>query len=544
MITRRSEVCEGARFTVEVGKTPSFFLVLPSPPQPLSLYLLFLFLFLIVVFFFFFFFVAAGKSIPAEVLPISTIVGFPRGCTGVSTLPTSIHLSGKVNSRALRLFYLWLGHSQGANGTRRRHYSAMRKHQQVVEWALSAASGINVDGHCSCEDIGYQRRVCDCPRDEASLVVMRKAVAVGGEGQITSLAPSLVAMVENPSATSSRSRSSTASTPPMRTTSSRSSSSATGFPVTVRNVERAPQAAATTILTITTASASPLSPATYTFTPTGIQSVVPTYPPFSASSSSTSTTNWSSLGTKLGLGLGIPILVLLTLLLTMALHRRQARLAKQHHHHHQKSPSPEMATTSPIDPAYPRLHPAPSSRFSTAGDVVVSPAPGITTPAQLYFPPPSPPQLPPPPPPPAVPRRSSARLLAGPLDSHPPVRPASSIYEGEAGIREGIGLSGNGVADVLAEYLDFNPQHLDGPWDPGQDIVPPAPLPPEPVAGIAQPGQIRQYLSVDVEHSPGGIDEVSPLSSSSSGPYMPARISAMSGLGPSGPMRTRSRRRM
>lgn len=367
--------------------------------------------------------------------------------------------------------------------------------------------------------------------------------------QVISLTPSLVLTIEDPVSTSSLSSrvSTTSKLPTTESSNSRTSFSSTASPTS------------TTIVTVTIPSTHTFSPRTSyltrTFTPTGYQSIVPTYPPLTSSSSSTSfTTNGSSVGLKLGLGLGIPFLVLLILLLTIVLHRRQVRLAK--HYHHQNSSSPEMATTiSTTEPAFPRLHPAPSSRFSTAGDVVVTPAPGMhgtptpppppgmrSTPVQLYFPPP------PSPPPPVVPRRSSARLRpAGPLTSHPPIRPASSIYDGgeNAIVRESfVGLGGNGVGNVLAEYLDLNPQHLeDGPRDSDQVHVPALVLPPTPVARSTQQDPRRQYLSVDVDYSPGGIEEVSPLSTSSSGPHIPARISVMSALSPSSLVRSLSRRR-
>lgn len=355
--------------------------------------------------------------------------------------------------------------------------------------------------------------------------------------RLISLMPSLVVTVGGPLSTTSRS-STTSTISPLSTRVSSSS---------------------------TSSSPSSFSSSTHTFTPTGYQTIVPTYPPFSFSSSSPSSSststkmNWSSLGTKLGLGLGIPILVLLTLLFTLLLHRRQARLAKlsssryyHHHHHHQRTPTfPEMTHVA----ADTRLHPAPSSRFSTAGDLAVTPAPGIlttstpttTTRTQLYYTQPPSPS----PPPPAVPKRNSARLLfAGPLNSHPPpppaARPASSIYDenDSRDVRESaVALGGNGVGNVLSQYLDTGSMYVNEAWDPSQVLdVPALPPPLKTAASARQEEQTRQYLSVNVNHSPGGIEEVSPLSSSGSGPYIPARISGMSGMSPVSPGRTRSRR--
>ncbi|KAJ4393923.1 hypothetical protein N0V93_003140 [Gnomoniopsis smithogilvyi] len=435
----------------------------------------------------------------------------------------------------------------------------MRERHEVKAPSTIVSGTQGRSGNCNCEEeqddddnINAGRWACDCVRSGDGLLLMRDGGMAERE-EVISLAPSLVITIEDPISTSSLSREATTSTLSTRYSSSgTSSSSAESPPTSTQSIASTSGASATTILTITLQTTHSLSPRTSsftrTFTPTGYQSIVPTYPPLT--SSSTSTTNQSSLGTRLSLGLGIPIAVLLILLLTIVLHRRQVRLAKdrRHHHHRHRNPtSPEMATISTIEPTYPHLHPVPSSRFSTAGDVVVTPAPGISTPTpglsapmQLYFPPP------PSPPPPAVPRRSSARLLAGPLTSHPPARPPSSIYDGDDATRESaVALGGNGVGNVLADYLmDPNPQHVDGPWNSDQVHVPALLLPPKPVARNRPQDQRRQYLSVDTDHSPGGIEEVSPLSSSSSGPQYPARSSVMSGLSPSSPVRTHSRRRV
>lgn len=109
---------------------------------------------------------------------------------------------------------------------------------------------------------------------------------------------------------------------------------------------------------------------------------------------------------------------------------------------------------------------------------------------------------------------------------------------------------GNGVGNVLSQYFDtHSPSYHNESWDPAgeqvavENIVHPAlPLSPKPVAWAREEQELRQYLSVNVDHSPGGIEEVSPLSSSGSGPYLPARISGMSGMSPVSPGRTRSRR--
>lgn len=107
-----------------------------------------------------------------------------------------------------------------------------------------------------------------------------------------------------------------------------------------------------------------------------------------------------------------------------------------------------------------------------------------------------------------------------------------------------VALGGNGVGNVLSQYLDTNPAYLNGPWDLGQvEDVPALPLPLKTTPRARQGEQTRQYLAVNVDHSPGGIEEVSPLSSSGSGPYIPARISGMSGLSHVSPGRTQSRRR-
>lgn len=387
----------------------------------------------------------------------------------------------------------------------------------------------DIDGGRECNyvaDIGHDEGLLRIRDDDAEPLNERK--------QLISISPTLVVTVEG--------------SLPTNTQSSRTS---TISPLSTRSFSSS---------TSSSSSSSSFSSSTHKFTPTGYQTIVPTYPPFSFSTTSSSssstpsnTTNWSSIGTKLGLGLGIPILVLLVLLLTILLHRRQARRAKKsssHYYHcHQHTPIyPEMATAADT-----RLHPAPSSRFSTAGSMVVAPAPGITnTPkmTQLYsLQPPSPS------PPPAVPKRNSARLLfAGPLNSHPPpmsppsIRPASSIYD-EADnwpvLSESmVALGGNGVGNVLSQYLDTNSAYLNGPWDPGQvEDVPALPLPLKTTPRARQEEQTRQYLSVNVDHSPGGIEEVSPLSSSGSGPYIPARISGMSGMSPVSPGRTQSRRR-
>lgn len=444
-----------------------------------------------------------------------------------------------------------------------RIYSAMRKRHRVVEGASTTASGIvDVELHRACSscenDSGGHGPECSCSRSEDGIL---RRDSVREERQAVQRTPSFVVLtIGHPAST--RTRRWTTSTAP--TSSPRSFSSITS--------SASSQPSTHTLSPRSFFSSSSSSSTTHSFTPTGIQAVVPTYPPSTTSSSNTSTTtNWSAIGTKLGLCLGIPLLVLLTLLLVALLHRRQARRAKEHRRRHHP---PEMATTPAATdntPAayssyyYPRLHPVPSSRLSTAGDIVVTPAPGLTittttttttpTPAQqLYFPPPTPT---PTSPPPAVPRRSSARLHGGPLNSHPPppppaiIRPASSIYDGSnvrmKSMISSVGSGGGGgrstgVGTVLSEYLDFHPQHLDGPWDPGQEEE--ASAVPRPLEPVGQRERRRQYLSVDVEHSPGGVDEVSPLSSSSSGPYMPARISAMSGLSPSSPVRTRSRRRI
>lgn len=421
------------------------------------------------------------------------------------------------------------------------------RHEVALAPTTTPSSMVRIDkGNCKDRHDYDDRREFGCSVETGHGGLLR----TGGDDdgllyereQLISLSPSLVVTIDKPLSTSSRSSIGTSTTSPLSTSTLGSSTSSTS-------------------------SSSSFSSSTHVFDPTGYQTIVPTYPPFSFSSSSSSsssapsnTTNRSSLGTKLGLGLGIPFLVLLTLLLTILLHRRQARLAKissshyyHHHHRHQQRPRlPEMTTTA----ADTRLHPAPSSRFSTAGSVFVTPAPGIITtptptPTQLFGPV-SPSSLPP-----EVPKRNSARLFfAGPLNSHPPpppsaaaaARPASSIYDEDDNshaVRESMvaRLGGNGVANVLSQYLDTNPSYLNGPWDPGQvEDVPALPLPLKTTARARLEEQTRQHLAVDVDNSPGGIEEVSPLSSSGSGPYIPARISGMSGMSPVSPGRTRSRR--
>lgn len=142
---------------------------------------------------------------------------------------------------------------------------------------------------------------------------------------------------------------------------------------------------------------------------------------------------------------------------------------------------------------------------------------------------------------------------AGPLSSHPlgppqlpPVaRVASRSREQDR--RRGHDLDelegeedeeGGDLAMLYAAYFDDhqrqrhrNQQHRhqspygDGLWDPGQQEH----------GGLSVPPAVRvhwrQNLSVNVDNSPGGIDEVSPLSSSGSARFTPGRISDVSGLG-------------
>lgn len=475
----------------------------------------------------------------------------------ISTYSTILHISESVSdNRTTKIGIFeapWPVHRKGSNAGRDGHSVMRERYEVALTPTTTPSSMVRIDkGNCKDRHDYDDRREFGCSVETGHGGLLR----TGGDDdgllyereQLISLSPSLVVTIDEPLSTSSQSSSRTSTISPL----------------------------STSILSFSTSSlsSSSSSSSTHVFTPTGYQTIVPIYPPFSFSSSSSSssstpfnTTNRSSLGTKFGLGLGIPFLVLLTLLLTLLVHRRQARLAKlssshyyhhHHHHHHQhhqhRPRLPEMTTTAAAATADTRLYPAPSSRFSTAGSVFVTPAPGIITtptptPTQLFGPV-SPSSLPP-----EVPKRNSARLFfAGPLNSHPPpsaaaaARPASSIYDEDDNshaVRESMveRLGGNGVANVLSQYLDTNPSYLNGPWDPGQvEDVPALPLPLKTTARARLEEQTRQHLAVDVDNSPGGIEEVSPLSSSGSGPYIPARISGMSGMSPVSPGRTRSRR--
>lgn len=346
-------------------------------------------------------------------------------------------------------------------------------------------------------------------------------------------------------------------------------SSSSSEPRVSQNRERlttssaAPSSIFISILTInipssTSSSSSTTSTQRHADTLTGIQTVVPTYPPFTSSSSSSSSSSSqyrNSLATKLGLGLGIPLLILLVILLVACLHLHQRR--RQKHRLFTQTPpfdfdAPEMVPVSVADFAYLRESSGGAATTTAAGigecrarrssSIYSQPEHRETALAA---------------PAPIVPRRSSARLQGGgrsgssggggggvphlgPLSSHPlqvPLVQRVAWDQGSGGSGRGGGVGGQGSPDLGALYASYfdGPQQSHGPWDPEQAQVPPTRVPMVQVdrqseqTGQRQ-GQRWQYLSVDVNSSAGGIDEVSPLSSSGSAPYVPRRISAVSAV--------------
>lgn len=325
---------------------------------------------------------------------------------------------------------------------------------------------------------------------------------------------------------------------------------------------------------------------------TGIETVVPTYPP-STTNTNTPSSHLrlpTSQTTKLGLGLGTPFLVLLVLALVACLHRHQRRRRRRRAlalAQHAAPPfdfdAPEMVPVSVADFAHLRLRqrpqPQPQPRRRYTGDNErrsLPPSPLTQRSNSWYrnmwqqsatydFAPATAAPL--------VPRRSSARLLSsnsrrrrldhhhhqqhhnhnhqksshdlvhsGLLGSHPPQVPPLPRVSWSQGRDSRRHDGGRGYAEELgalySSYFDDD-HHQDasyddhGPWSPGlQDdrgnhtvLVPPA---------VRMRGSHQQrYLSLDVNNrGPGGIDEVSPLSSSGSpsAHCAPGRISAMSGL--------------
>ncbi|PSR79462.1 hypothetical protein BD289DRAFT_485536 [Coniella lustricola] len=168
----------------------------------------------------------------------------------------------------------------------------------------------------------------------------------------TAMVASSSTVVSTSSSSSLISTTSSSSTP--SSTAASSSSSASFLPPT-------------TTQTPSSSASSPISTSPtliHTFSLTGIETVVPTYPPFTTASSTSSSSSHSrstdsALAVKLSLGLGIPFAILLILLSVILLHRRQKRIVKTRRTGNTHSPldfgaTPEMAVVSQADFARPQ----------------------------------------------------------------------------------------------------------------------------------------------------------------------------------------------
>ncbi|KUI55612.1 hypothetical protein VP1G_03038 [Cytospora mali] len=125
------------------------------------------------------------------------------------------------------------------------------------------------------------------------------------------------------------------------------------------NIVDEPEAFATTTITIPVSSLLPTSPTITTTASNSIDQPPPVIPTIASHPDTTTTTNTTatnnlnpSLATKLGLGLGIPLLVFLVVIITACIHRRQRTLQKQRLNT-QAPPfdfdAPEMAPVSAAD---------------------------------------------------------------------------------------------------------------------------------------------------------------------------------------------------
>lgn len=276
--------------------------------------------------------------------------------------------------------------------------------------------------------------------------------------------------------------------------------------------------------TVTTVLIIPPSPTT-TSTP---DFQAPTTIPTIASHPGTDTTN-TALATKLGLGLGIPLLVLAVAGITACIHRRQRNLQKQRLYK-QAPPSdlnaPGLPPVGAADfAAAPRGEAVQHYRYGPPRSIFWSewgPAGGV----------------------------GGGGGGVGPYDDNQVGYVGSLGFEGyHQGYQLPWGGHGGETAGSPYQY-QYQGQPQEGhqgrgempgdssPYD-SQDHVYDVSTVQIPTVRIQQPDQApqeQQDLSVQVSGLNGGLDEVSPLSSSGSGPPYP-RVSAMSGLG--GPQDTR-----